>query len=205
MSPRSAATNRTMRDAARARLMEHALRLFGAQGYGATSVGAIARAAGVSHGLLYHYFSGKTDLLRAIFEESLQDVRASWGRADAEPDPRKRLPVLLRAVADIIRERRLFWALSYGVRMQREVLDALGPDVVRWSGEIAGTLERYLREAGWPDPRHEAALLFAQIDGLAQHYVLDPERYPLEALTERLAHRYARPPASRAPRKGGRS
>ena len=60
--------------------------------------------------------------------------------------------------------------------------------------EIVAVLERYLRDAGWPKPQVEAALLFAQIDGLHQHFVLDPEHYPVDALTEALVSRYAEPP-----------
>jgi AcrR family transcriptional regulator len=194
MSPRSAAANQSLRDAARARLITHALRLFGERGYASTPVSAIAASAGVSHGLLYHYFPGKTELVVAIFEDTLRDVRESWARADAEPNPRLRLTALLRAVGVLIRERRDFWALSYGVRMQREVLASLGPLLEPWIREIHERLRRYLGAAGWSNAGLEARLLFAQIDGLSQHYVLDPAHYPLDAAIERLIQRYRHPP-----------
>ncbi len=199
MSPRSAAANQSLRDATRARLIAHALRLFAERGYASTPVSAIAEAAGVSQGLLYHYFPGKTELLVAIFEDSIRDVRESWARADAEPDPRLRLTTLLRAIAVLIREHRDFWTLSYGVRMQREVLSSLEPLLQPWIGEIHQKLRRYLRDAGWPDVEVEALLLFAQIDGVSQHYVLDPARYPLDTVIERLAGRYQRSPRRGSP------
>ena len=63
MSPRSATANQTVRDATRGRFeIAHALRLFGERGYASTPVSAIAAAAGVSQGLLYHYFPGKDRL-----------------------------------------------------------------------------------------------------------------------------------------------
>jgi AcrR family transcriptional regulator len=194
MSPRSAAANRLLRDATRARLITHALRLFGERGFASTPVSAIAESAGVSQGLLYHYFPGKTELLVAIFEETIRDVRESWARADAEPHPRLRLTALLRAIGALIRERRDFWALSYGVRMQPEVLASLEPLLAPWTHEIHEKLRRYLRNAGWQDAELEALLLFAQIDGLSQHYVLDPAGYPLDAVIERLIQRYQQPP-----------
>ena len=202
MSPRSTAANQSLREHTRRRLITHALRLFGEQGYASTPVSAIAAAAGVSQGLLYHYFPGKTELVVAIFDDSIRDVRESWARADAEPDPRRRLTALLRGVEAVIRERRDFWALSYGVRMQREVLASLAPLLDRWTQDIHEKLRRYVRDAGWPDEETEALLLFAQIDGLAQHFVLDPARYPLSACIDRLIRRYAHPPrARRAPRR----
>ena len=199
--PRSAAANQELREASRARILDAALSLFAERGYASTPVDAIVAAAGISPGLLYHYFPGKLDLLRAIFETSMIDVKASFAAADAAPASGERLPALLRAATSIVKQRRRFWALSYGVRMQREVLAALGPDVFAWTAEIHHVLERYLREAGWPDPAHEALLLFALIDGLHQHYVLDPDRYPVDVLTERLVGRYRVPPAPRQARK----
>jgi hypothetical protein len=49
-------------------------------------------------------------------------------------------------------------------------------------------------------------LLFAQIDGLHQHYVLNPDHYPLDAAIERLIARYAASSAQhrRAPIKKAR-
>jgi AcrR family transcriptional regulator len=201
MSPRSAAANQSLRDTTRSRLIKHALQLFGERGYAATPVSAIAASAGVSQGLLYHYFPGKTQLVVAIFDESIRDVRESWARADAEPDPRRRLTALLRAVAAVIRERRDFWALSYGVRMQPDVLASIAPLLETWTGEIHQKLQRYLRDAGWPGTETEALLLFAQIDGVAQHFVRHPAGYPLEAVIDRLIQHYQRPPRTRPRRR----
>jgi AcrR family transcriptional regulator len=203
--PRSAALNRELREASRARILDAAVRLFAERGYASTPVDAIVDGAGISPGLLYHYFPSKLDLLRAVFETSIADVRASFAAADAAPTPSRRLAALIGAAAAIVKEHRDFWTLSYGVRMQRDVIAALGPSVAGWTAEIHRVLERYLRDAGWPDAGREALLLFAQIDGLCQHYVLDPERYPLQGLVGRLADRYASPPRTRPRRRARRS
>lgn len=202
--PRSAALNRELREASRGRILETAVRLFAERGYASTPVDAIVVAAGISPGLLYHYFPSKLDLLRAVFEASMGDVRASFSAADSAPTPSGRLAALLRAAAGIVKDHRDFWTLSYGVRMQRDVIAALGPSIAGWTAEIHGVLERYLRDAGWPDAGREALLLFAQVDGLCQHYVLDPEGYPMEALIVRLIDRYRSPPAARRKRRGAR-
>lgn len=54
--------------ARREQLTQTALRLFAEKGYRGTSVRDIARAAGVNEGLLYHYFSSKGDLFRAVLD-----------------------------------------------------------------------------------------------------------------------------------------
>ena len=63
--------------------------------------------------------------------------------------------------------------------------------MAHFTDAIVRTLERYLDDIDWPGAGIEARLLFAQIDGLCQHYVLDPRRYPLEQVIDQLIARYA--------------
>ena len=191
MSPRTRAQNDDVRRASRTHLMDTALRLFARFGYERTTVKMIAGAAGVSTGLLYNYFAGKEVLLHAIFERSMDDVRASFALADREPDPQARVAALVRGAFDVLRRHEDFWRLSYDVRMQPGVLAGIGERVHEWTGAIRGALERYLRDAGVPDPALEARVLFAVIDGASQHYVLDREDYPLDRVADAIAARFA--------------
>lgn len=190
MSPRTNEQNETLRADSRARILDHALRLFAEHGYEATSVRMIAQAAGIAQGLLYNYFTSKDQLLYAIFEQSMADVRESFAQAEDARDPRPQIERLIRGSFAMVRHHRLFWQLSYSVRMQRAVLAGLGDDLHAWTATIRMTLEGYFRAAGAAEPAIEAAILFAVIDGVAQHYVLDPERYPLQAVEDMLVAKY---------------
>src|SRR5215217_6740993 len=67
-------TERSMPPEERRRaILDAAVRVFARKGAHATRVGDIAAEAGVSHGLLYHYFRSKEDVLETIFSET-------WGR-----------------------------------------------------------------------------------------------------------------------------
>jgi AcrR family transcriptional regulator len=191
MSPRTAIQNEEIRAVTKARILQAALELFATRGYSTTTVDAIAASAGVSTGLLYYHFDNKPALLQAIFEQSLADVQATFAAADREPDPAERLPALLRSAGVIVPRHRNFWAVWYGLRMQSDVLKSLGPSVMQFTAAIVRALEGYLREIDWPEPAIEALLLFAQIDGMCQHYVLEPATYPLNRMIERLIDRYA--------------
>ena len=191
MSPRSLEQNEELRAAARGRLVEAALDLFASRGYSATPVDAIAEKAGVSAGLLYYHFANKRAVLQAIVAQSLADVGTTFAAADRETDPASRLPVLLRSVALILPRHLRFWRVFYGLRMQADVLEALGPLVQESAAAITESLDRYLRGVRWTEPAIEARLLFAQIDGMCQHYALDPDHYPLDRMIERLIARYS--------------
>lgn len=64
-----AATGRARQaDRRREELLEVALRLFAERGFRATTIADIAAATGTAHGLVYHYFRSKDELLAAVLE-----------------------------------------------------------------------------------------------------------------------------------------
>ncbi|PZG20231.1 TetR/AcrR family transcriptional regulator, partial [Nonomuraea aridisoli] len=71
-------------DETTARLVRAARDLFGADGYAATTIDAVAAAAGMTKGAAYHHFAGKAELFRAAFTAELADVAARLERAAAE-------------------------------------------------------------------------------------------------------------------------
>jgi TetR/AcrR family transcriptional regulator, fatty acid metabolism regulator protein len=56
-------------------ILDAAIRVFARKGYHAARVGDIAEEAGVAHGLLYHYFRSKEELLETISRETWRDIR----------------------------------------------------------------------------------------------------------------------------------
>lgn len=171
-------------------LLDAALRVFAQKGYEGASVRDIAAEARVASGLLYHYFPGKHALLEALFARSAGLVMEAFGAAGAEPDARRRLAALLRVSARLVREHEDFWRVSYGVRFQQSVLAGLGPGIAAQSALYHSLFTALLTEIGRPDPELEARLLFGALDGVFQHYVLDPAGYPLDAVIDALIRQH---------------
>ena len=69
----------------RTRILDAAIRVFAQHGYHEARVGDIAEDAGVAHGLLYHYFASKDDVLRTIFVENWGELIVRF-RAVEESD-----------------------------------------------------------------------------------------------------------------------
>jgi AcrR family transcriptional regulator len=75
-------------EATRELLVAVARERFTDQGYAATSIEDIVQRAGVAKGALYHHFSGKEALFRAVYDAVLGGVvEAVMAAALAEPDP----------------------------------------------------------------------------------------------------------------------
>ncbi len=203
--PRRTEGPEAARETTRERIVESALGLFGEHGYAGTSVRAIAEDAGVSQGLLYNYFEGKEALLEAIVRRSMVQVQRSFGRAVSGATPQEKVERLVRAAFETVSHNLPFWRLLYQLRMQPGVLESLGGSVEAWTLAIRLQLAELLREGGVRDVGTQARLLFAAIDGVAQHYAMDPEHYPIEEVTEALIGRFG-PDAGRAwqaaPREG---
>lgn len=83
----------------RKRILDAAIRVFAENGYHGARVGDIAEDAGVAHGLLYHYFASKDDVLRTIFVENWGEL---LGRFRAVEIADEAAPEKLEGIAKIL-------------------------------------------------------------------------------------------------------
>lgn len=202
MAPRSTEQFQAIREESRNRILETALELFARQGYENTTVRSIAQKAGISQGLMYNYFENKEDLLRAIFQRGMADVRESFRQAEEAATPAGQLANLIRGSMEIIGRNRDFWRLLHSLQMQPAVLERLAGDVGGWAMAIREQLRTYLAEAGWDSPDVEVEVLWALIDGVARHYLLQPDAFPLEPVIARIIGLYS--PAPEPKRRAGK-
>jgi TetR/AcrR family transcriptional regulator, fatty acid metabolism regulator protein len=71
----------------RKQILDAAVRVFAEHGYHGSRVGDIAEDAGVAHGLLYHYFSSKEEVLRTVFVENWGELLARFRAVEATDEP----------------------------------------------------------------------------------------------------------------------
>jgi AcrR family transcriptional regulator len=99
-----------------------ARRLFTERGYAATSTNEIVEQAGVTRGALYHHFSTKDELFRAVFEQLEEEVTNHVAQeALRGADPLDQLRLGSRAYLDVCLD----------PAVQRVVL-VEGPSVLGW-------------------------------------------------------------------------
>ena len=173
-------------DVRRQALIDATARCLAEKGAGAISVRGICARAGVSAGLLTHYFDGVDALILATYRDVGEKVAGAMEQAvaNAGPDPLDRLWAYLRAnfqppVLDpnLLATWISFWSL------------------VKTSPEMAAThastygagrerLEVLLREAAPHIPRPAARLaaigLTAMVDGLWLEFCLDSSTFSLD-------------------------
>jgi len=188
--PKSEAQLERVREQSRERILGAALALFARQGYERTSIREIAREAKISQGLMYNYYAGKDELLAAIFARGMLAAREGFAPASADAEPAERIERLIRGSLALVARDLEFWRLSYSLRMQPAVLRGAAEEIRTWSESLRREIERVLEMARVPNAAVEAAVLFALIDGVAQHHAMAPRRYPLEQVANAVVERY---------------
>jgi TetR/AcrR family fatty acid metabolism transcriptional regulator len=68
-------------------ILDAAVRVFARRGYHGSRVGDIATEAGVAHGLLYHYFASKDEVLETVFRENFGELLARFRAVEGSDEP----------------------------------------------------------------------------------------------------------------------
>jgi AcrR family transcriptional regulator len=131
------AYSRLQTDERRRQLLEAGTRVFTERSYDDASMAEVARAAGISKGLLYHYFPSKRDLFVATLEAAAAELRDL-----TEPDPSRPVPEQLTSTIDAY----LAWIEEHADSYAKLLESATGSDDVRsYMAQMrAGTVERIL-------------------------------------------------------------
>lgn len=85
MAPRNPEQNQQIRDERREQILQAALGVFAHKGLATTKIGDVSAAAGLSHGLVYHYFASKDEIFTALVDRALEG--AVWVARVATEQP----------------------------------------------------------------------------------------------------------------------
>ena len=175
MQPARQAFTRESADARRADLIEATAACLAEHGLAGTNVRAICAKAGVSPGLLRHYFGGIDDLVAETYQATSDRMDAIFAAAveNAGGDPRARLTTYLTAsfrppVTDpeLLGAWTAFWALARSDARMAAI------HAESYAGYRA-RLGELLTACGAADSERLAIMLTAMVDGLWLELSLD--------------------------------
>jgi AcrR family transcriptional regulator len=109
------AKRRLSTDARREQLLASGARLLAERPFDEVSIEEIARAAGVSKGLLYHYFPTKKDFLIAALERGQEEL-AALTAPDPDLPPAEQLAASLDRFLDFVEEHEAAYAAIFRSR-----------------------------------------------------------------------------------------
>ena len=179
--------------ATRSGLLDAAEKLFAARGVSRTSLNDIAVAAGTTRGAIYWHFKDKADLFNAMMDRvtlpleqtlSLTQVAHS---SDPVANIRLSMAEALRLIATDAQTRRVLYIATHQVEYTDELGDVQARRVVV-HGECVQRNRSWLAQAfarqglAPPVPLDCAAHgLQALVEGLVQHWLLNPGAFDLQS------------------------
>jgi AcrR family transcriptional regulator len=170
-------------------ILETALSLFATRGYASTPISLIAKTAGVSQGLMYNFYIGKESLLKEMIMLGAADIGQSMKSYSNISDPKEAIRIHVEKTIEIIQQRKEFWRLLHAIRLQGSVLSVVEDLFQKIKIEVTSIFEKIFKTLKLPNPKLEAILFLAQIDGLVILYLQD-ESIPLKKLGKQLIQRY---------------
>jgi AcrR family transcriptional regulator len=169
-------SSRNRAESRRDELLAAAVRVFARKGYHTCRVSDIADEAGASHGLVYHYFSSKDEVLETIFRENWGPIAVAIEGIAATEDPaaeqlRKVAALVLHAwrrdqetVRVLVREISRSPVLQERIAEFQKAFDALERVIVR--GQKRGEFDADL------DPRFATYAVWGTLDEILTGWVL---------------------------------
>lgn len=101
MAPLNEEQLHQIRDERREQIMGAAIKVFARRGIIGTKMSMIAAEAGISHGLLYHYFSSKEELFTTLVEDAMEGAQAAMSSVyDLPGTPIEKIRALSTEILD---------------------------------------------------------------------------------------------------------
>ena len=190
MSPRSKEQFEEIRQKSIQSIKEAALELFGHNGYHSTSISQIAKAAGISKGLLYNYFENKEALLEAIVMEAVEMGEVMMNELmNATISAEEKLNQITEASFSIVQQDPHYWKLMTALAFQTDALASLMPVLKKKQEMAVNMMISIFTELGSEQPEEEALFYGAVLDGVMLHY-MQMDDYPTEKMKKYVLDKF---------------
>lgn len=191
----------------RAQLLTAARRVFEQRGFAATTMGSIAKTAGVAHGTVYTYFETKEDVLAAVLDQEVEGLLASLHEASGE-DPVSRVEEANRRYLEAFEEQHdLLQAVAEAAQVDDRFAEILRTLRSTHVARVAAAITR-LQSDGHAatdlDPVTSAAALCSMVEGFSRHWIGGHSQVELLTAAQTLTTLWCRaiglnPPATGPP------
>lgn len=189
MCPRSPSQNEEIRQQTRRQIRDAAFELFAAKGFAHTSVRSIAEKAGISKGLIYHYFDGKDDILHAIFDDLTELGDQAMDFSDELSSP-ERLQIMLNMIFSYIEQSTEVIRLMVSLALQPDAVKKLKASIDAYNERQIKILAPLFEDVGYENPEYEAYYLAAKLDGITLGYLSLGEDYPFDIMKQKVLNDY---------------
>ncbi len=153
------------------KILGSALELFAEEGFQGTSTSKIAKAAGVSEGLIFRHFKNKDGLLNAILVQGQSMATTYISPLMEMTDPKEMLSAIISMPFQIEETEHKFWRLLYALKWKQQKYKSVSFDAM-WE-----KAQQAFKDLGYSDPKAEVIILEMLLDGAATVILLKDEQF----------------------------
>jgi AcrR family transcriptional regulator len=153
----------------------------------------IAKRAGVSSGLIHHYFKDKENMLVTLLREMQQSVRISTEKAIEEvPGPKEKLEVFMDRAFDLAEAQREYLYVTYDFLTQIKFNERMKRIMSKLYRGYRETMVEILREGKAQgifkdvDEHYTASLFISIMLGIELQYVIDSTAFFYREYTNKI-------------------
>ncbi|NQF12951.1 TetR/AcrR family transcriptional regulator [Brevibacillus sp. HB1.3] len=195
--PRTPAENERIRQAAKDKIHAAAMTLFIKKGYHATSIDDVAKQAQISKGLLYNYYKGKEELLAAMVQVRIEEVKEVMEAATQLATPHEQLRHIVDGALDNVYQRPDVYRFYLNLQTQPEDDRVLASYREQLNEESLRQFEvqcRIFKQLGVKQPRLRSLYFSSALQGAMLMMTTYSEGFPVEEMKEQLIREYCSPP-----------
>ncbi|MDQ0061466.1 TetR/AcrR family transcriptional regulator [Paenibacillus harenae] len=187
--PRTPEDNERIRNAAKVKIRAAAIEVFIAKGFHGSSIEDVAKKAGISKGLLYNYFKGKSDLLAELIQTRVEEITQVMEEAARLTSPKERLLYIARhAILNVEEQPRAYrFYLHLQTHPEEDSIIStytrpLKDEMIRQSRVQV----EIFRKLNSPNPEMDSVHFSTALHGIMLMYSMYPNGTPLEALNREM-------------------
>ena len=164
-------------------ILNAALILFAKEGYHATSTSKVAKAAGVSEGLIFRHFKNKEGLLQALLDEGEHRLKDLIVDIVMDAEPKEVIRKTIEMTGKIDEADYDFWKLQFKLKWELEVSGDKKMEPLKMA------LSNAFSKLNYKSPELEAQLLILFIDAMGSA-ILKGSSLNVDEMIEFLLDKY---------------
>ncbi|WP_409178874.1 TetR/AcrR family transcriptional regulator [Brevibacillus fortis] len=191
--PRTPAENERIRQAAKDKIHAAAMTLFIKKGYHATSIEDVAKQAQISKGLLYNYYRGKEELLAAMVQVRIEEVKEVMEAATKLATPHEQLRHIVDGALDNVYQRPDVYRFYLNLQTQPEDDRVLASYREQLNEESRRQFEvqcEIFQQLGVKQPRLRSLYFSSALQGAMLMMTTYPEGFPVDEMKEQMIREY---------------
>lgn len=197
MSPRTVEQLEIIKQNRKKDILDVALELFASKGHQNTRIEDITKAAGISKGLFYNYFTSKDklleELIQLVFLEMAESVNLILNYNPKNDDPVEVVKKTLYLLRDSLKDKTNFWVLYTRFIIQLNEDPSFETAFQEEENQYVAAVSQILEDIGFTNTEIEARKLNNLLDGVSLNYILRPKVYPLDEMIESIVQQYKEP------------